>query len=193
MTKRVVLIYEEGLVLPIITRQVPEKKQSYNTKALNYFVRLKINLLNHQKPNSETLKLSASKIVNMSMAIFSPKLPTLPSHYSNGKTHFNFRPHNPIKRLEFHLVMRADISSGVATTDTPGVGSNGSPPAAASDPVVVESANNFQDARWVRGTWDLKQFVKNGETDWDAVIDAGWSHNLNLHSFSSFECSSCLC
>lgn len=64
----------------------------------------------------------------------------------------------------------------MATTETPSVDSNGSPPAAAelvADPAVAEALNSFQDARWVRGTWDLKQFVKNGETDWDAVIDAG--------------------
>ena len=31
----------------------------------------------------------------------------------------------------------------------------------------------FADARWVDGTWDLAQFKSaNGETDWDAVIDA---------------------
>ncbi|KAL8530119.1 hypothetical protein ACS0TY_007270 [Phlomoides rotata] len=117
----------------------------------------------------------------MSMAIFSPKLPTVAPPPSHGKTHLNFRPHlllKPTKRLQFQLVMSADISSGVATTvpeEIPAVGSNGSPPAAAepvADPVVAEAVNYFQDARWVQGTWDLKQFVKNGETDWDAVIDA---------------------
>lgn len=30
----------------------------------------------------------------------------------------------------------------------------------------------FKDPRWVGGTWDLKQFEKDGKTDWDAVIDA---------------------
>ncbi|PKA58891.1 hypothetical protein AXF42_Ash000984 [Apostasia shenzhenica] len=30
----------------------------------------------------------------------------------------------------------------------------------------------FKDPRWVRGTWDLSQFVRDGNTDWDAVIDA---------------------
>ncbi|CAL9241513.1 unnamed protein product [Arabidopsis halleri] len=28
----------------------------------------------------------------------------------------------------------------------------------------------FEDAKWVNGTWDLKQFEKNGKTDWDSVI-----------------------
>lgn len=31
----------------------------------------------------------------------------------------------------------------------------------------------FKDPRWVGGTWDLKQFLKDGKTDWDAVLDAG--------------------
>ncbi|MCD9558534.1 hypothetical protein HAX54_015936 [Datura stramonium] len=28
------------------------------------------------------------------------------------------------------------------------------------------------DARWVGGTWDLKQFEKDGKVHWDSVIDA---------------------
>ncbi|KAF3672285.1 hypothetical protein FXO37_07600 [Capsicum annuum] len=55
------------------------------------------------------------------------------------------------------------------------LGSNGSSP-----PVVVASAGApmtegvkmFQDSRWVGGTWDLKQFQKDGVTHWDSVIDA---------------------
>jgi len=32
---------------------------------------------------------------------------------------------------------------------------------------------DFSDPRWVNGTWDFSQFAKDdGETDWDAVIDA---------------------
>ncbi|CAH8388810.1 unnamed protein product [Eruca vesicaria subsp. sativa] len=30
----------------------------------------------------------------------------------------------------------------------------------------------FKDAKWVNGTWDLKQFEKEGKTDWDSVIVA---------------------
>ncbi|EOA17263.1 hypothetical protein CARUB_v10005537mg [Capsella rubella] len=37
---------------------------------------------------------------------------------------------------------------------------------------TTESVIKFQDARWINGTWDLKQFEKNGKTDWDAVIVA---------------------
>ncbi|KAI9088998.1 hypothetical protein K1719_029277 [Acacia pycnantha] len=52
--------------------------------------------------------------------------------------------------------------------DSP-AGNNGSVAAVAEEATVV---SNFGDPRWVGGTWDLKQFQKNGETDWDAVIDA---------------------
>lgn len=31
----------------------------------------------------------------------------------------------------------------------------------------------FKDDRWINGTWDFQQFPgKDGETDWNAVIDA---------------------
>ncbi|RWW51555.1 hypothetical protein BHE74_00042094 [Ensete ventricosum] len=39
--------------------------------------------------------------------------------------------------------------------------------------VVKEQALKFEDTRWVGGTWDTRQFRKNGSTDWDAVIHAG--------------------
>ena len=38
---------------------------------------------------------------------------------------------------------------------------------------TTESVVKFQDARWINGTWDLKQFEKDGKTDWDSVIVAG--------------------
>ena len=35
----------------------------------------------------------------------------------------------------------------------------------------------WSDPRWVNGTWDLEQFkTKDGETDWNAVIDAEVVH-----------------
>ena len=38
---------------------------------------------------------------------------------------------------------------------------------------AVSFEGKFSDPRWVSGTWDLAQFNgANGETDWDAVIDA---------------------
>ncbi|EYU31720.1 hypothetical protein MIMGU_mgv1a012232mg [Erythranthe guttata] len=126
----------------------------------------------------------------MSMAIFSPKLPFSSSSHSYAKTHLSFKAYLPIgapKKLQFHLFASSDNGSGVAAEDTPLTSSeepvvvtNGSPTptpspptaAAAADPVVVETVNSFKDARWVGGTWDLKQFGKDGQTNWDAVIDA---------------------
>nr|XP_004245825.1 light-harvesting complex-like protein 3 isotype 2, chloroplastic [Solanum lycopersicum] len=52
------------------------------------------------------------------------------------------------------------------------VGSNGSPPVASAGAPAPEIVRMFQDPRWVGGTWDLKQFQKDGETHWDSVIDA---------------------
>ncbi|KAG5028373.1 hypothetical protein JHK87_011887 [Glycine soja] len=54
--------------------------------------------------------------------------------------------------------------------DNSSVGTNGSAVAVESE--VVKVQRSFVDPRWVAGTWDLKQFQKNGTTDWDAVIDA---------------------
>jgi hypothetical protein len=48
--------------------------------------------------------------------------------------------------------------------------SNGAVAAGGEEKVEV---SKFGDPRWISGTWDLKQFEKDGKTDWDAVIDAG--------------------
>ncbi|KAF9625645.1 hypothetical protein IFM89_025130 [Coptis chinensis] len=37
---------------------------------------------------------------------------------------------------------------------------------------LKEEEVKFGDPRWIGGTWDLKQFGKDGKTNWDAVIDA---------------------
>ncbi|CAA7034543.1 unnamed protein product, partial [Microthlaspi erraticum] len=37
---------------------------------------------------------------------------------------------------------------------------------------TTETLIKFEDAKWVNGTWDLKQFEKDGKTDWDSVIVA---------------------
>ncbi|KAJ3685715.1 hypothetical protein LUZ61_014879 [Rhynchospora tenuis] len=47
-----------------------------------------------------------------------------------------------------------------------------SPGTNATNEKKLEVPKRFKDPRWVKGTWDLDQFVKNGRTDWDAVIDA---------------------
>ncbi|KAJ4950352.1 hypothetical protein NE237_027184 [Protea cynaroides] len=46
------------------------------------------------------------------------------------------------------------------------LGSNGAASSAA------KAVLKFENPRWIGGTWDLKQFEKEGKTDWDAVIDA---------------------
>lgn len=53
------------------------------------------------------------------------------------------------------------------------LGSNGSPPVSSAGAPAPVAVRMFQDPRWVGGTWDLKQFQKDGETHWDSVIDAG--------------------
>ncbi|XP_074588405.1 light-harvesting complex-like protein 3 isotype 1, chloroplastic [Curcuma longa] len=50
----------------------------------------------------------------------------------------------------------------------PDLGSNG----AALKSEELAPPPKFKDPRWVGGTWDLKQFLKDGKTDWDAVLDA---------------------
>lgn len=47
----------------------------------------------------------------------------------------------------------------------------------------VGEVPKFEDARWVGGTWDLTQFSKDGEIDWDAVIDAGEMVHLFIFFF----------
>ncbi|XP_072969735.1 light-harvesting complex-like protein 3 isotype 1, chloroplastic [Typha angustifolia] len=46
------------------------------------------------------------------------------------------------------------------------------PSLVSSGAVAVVEMPKFKDPRWVKGTWDLKQFEKDGRADWDAVIDA---------------------
>ena len=53
--------------------------------------------------------------------------------------------------------------------------------AAASSAAATRAANAdnavWSDPRWVNGTWDLSQFkLADGETDWNAVIDAEVVH-----------------
>jgi len=44
---------------------------------------------------------------------------------------------------------------------------------AATQGNIIQFTSDFKDARWKGGTWDFSQFKKDdGETDWDAVIDA---------------------
>ena len=40
-------------------------------------------------------------------------------------------------------------------------------------PQTEPSAPKFIDERWNKGTWDLNMFVKDGNMDWDSLIEAG--------------------
>ncbi|XP_022856593.1 light-harvesting complex-like protein 3 isotype 1, chloroplastic [Olea europaea var. sylvestris] len=141
----------------------------------------------------------------MSIATFSLAPSThLPTH-SPPKTQLFYKPDfslRPSKKLQYLVPVfsSADEGSGVAAAITvedgipsesplsagDNLGSNGSPPLAeAPEPAkaeVVETENKFQDPRWVGGTWDLKQFAKDGKTDWDAVIDAGGFSIFSLYA-----------
>lgn len=50
---------------------------------------------------------------------------------------------------------------------------------AAGGAVKVEGSK-LKGPTLIGGTWDLKQFEKNGKTDWDAVIDAGETVDIIL-------------
>ncbi|XVE65192.1 hypothetical protein DITRI_Ditri07aG0161300 [Diplodiscus trichospermus] len=123
----------------------------------------------------------------ISMASFSPP----PTSFS-VKPHFNHKSSLflPLNRPFLPLYIPrslpdngAGVSASVAAVEDPKPkqkdpvleeaveGSSGPNGAATSQEVEVLS--KFEDPRWVGGTWDLKQFQKNGSTDWDAVIDAG--------------------
>ncbi|XP_039022603.1 light-harvesting complex-like protein 3 isotype 2, chloroplastic [Hibiscus syriacus] len=67
----------------------------------------------------------------------------------------------------------AGISASVAAVeDSTPVGSKGAAMSMTSG-AAVEVLSKFEDPKWIWGTWDLKQFKKDGTTDGDAVIDAG--------------------
>ncbi|CAN4078079.1 unnamed protein product [Withania somnifera] len=121
------------------------------------------------------------------MALFSaPPLhvPTLysPKHHTAHKLYpfLTFKkPH-----LSFLVSPKAiDNGSGAVTVEPEdalkveesnevSLGANGSSSVASAGAPVTETVRGFLDPRWVGGTWDLKQFQKDGVTHWDSVIDA---------------------
>ncbi|KAL9667213.1 hypothetical protein QQ045_001562 [Rhodiola kirilowii] len=52
------------------------------------------------------------------------------------------------------------------------LGTSGEAESVAMDKELVVESVKFDNPKWVNGTWDLTQFQKDGNTDWDAVIDA---------------------
>jgi hypothetical protein len=130
--------------------------------------------------------------MSISMALFSP--PTHPLSLSpsiSPKPHLTLKPHlslRPPTAPFFQLsTTRASADIGAASSasaanapeppqpvvekDEGPAGDNGS--LGAAEGVDVKLVSKFEDPRWVGGTWNLKQFEKDGKPDWDAVIDAG--------------------
>ncbi|MFS7924302.1 hypothetical protein Hanom_Chr03g00271001 [Helianthus anomalus] len=113
-----------------------------------------------------------------SMAFLSSTPTKLPSFSPSSKTHFPINPFISLKPQRYHFasVRAAENGSGAAVVVEEKKDSevkaaeegNGAPVAAEVEEVGVK----FEDPKWVSGTWDLKQFQKDGATDWDAVIDA---------------------
>ncbi|KAK9095064.1 hypothetical protein Scep_026533 [Stephania cephalantha] len=113
----------------------------------------------------------------MSMALFSP--PHLPSTLSSSRPNYS----SPLKLslLPLHLSKRNLV---LLPTKAVNVGEEVTNSAVKVEEKKLDEKDEkeelgvgsegvkFGDPRWVGGTWDLKQFVKGGSTDWDAVIDA---------------------
>lgn len=109
-----------------------------------------------------------------------------PSSSKLSRTHF-FIPHTPTfllgSKKESFFTLRASsadngagVSAPAVTVEEPKVQEASVGPTESNGAVEApegKAVNKFEEPRWVNGTWDLKQFQKNGQTDWDAVIDAG--------------------
>ncbi|OWM88327.1 light-harvesting complex-like protein 3 isotype 2, chloroplastic [Punica granatum] len=122
--------------------------------------------------------------MSISMALFSPHASLSPYSSSHSvvthKPLFTLRP----KRSSFVISAAASDGNGgagvavsVAEEQPKAEAANGPVAAASASAVETEEEaavvlNSFKDPRWVNGTWELKQFEKDGKTDWDAVIDA---------------------
>jgi hypothetical protein len=129
------------------------------------------------------------------MSLFPPPLTRLPLSFSS-KHHLIFKPTLSLRPTSPPFL----LSTSKASTDDGGTGVSASsatveepkleqkaPDSSESVPVAEKNSNGavapgggvevevskFEDPRWISGTWDLKQFEKDGKTDWDAVIDAG--------------------
>ncbi|KAL5551311.1 hypothetical protein UlMin_001487 [Ulmus minor] len=136
------------------------------------------------------------------MALFSPPthFPILsPSSSSSShpkpqlthKPYLFLRPRTPLFRLHFTPKATADNGAGALGSAATAVEPNAEPKVAEPSKPPLEKQESsaggngavatkaevvvekyFEDPKWVNGTWDLKQFQKDGKPDWDAVIDA---------------------
>lgn len=135
--------------------------------------------------------------MSISLVLFSPPTqPPLLFPSSPSKPYLTLKPHLSLRPSKFLTTTKASAENGAGTSpsaataleiqpdqkvaETPqqvvqkderSVGANGSAGAVETEEDKVLS--QFVDPKWVGGTWDLSQFRKDGNTDWDAVIDAG--------------------
>ncbi|GMI95636.1 light-harvesting-like 3:2 [Hibiscus trionum] len=120
--------------------------------------------------------------MSISMALFSPP-PTpfsLNPNFTHKSTHFPslnrpFLHLSTPKSLPDNGASAAAVEDSKPNPEDPALeraveGSSG--PNGAATSAEVEVSSNFEDPSWIGGTWDLKQFEKNGSIHWDAVIDA---------------------
>ncbi|KAH8521368.1 hypothetical protein H0E87_002420 [Populus deltoides] len=128
------------------------------------------------------------------MSLFPPPLTRLPLSFSSKhhlifKPTLSLRPTNPPFLLSTSKASTEDggagVSASAATVEETKLEQK-APGSSESVPVAEKNSNGavapgggvevevskFEDPRWISGTWDLKQFEKDGKTDWDAVIDA---------------------
>lgn len=132
--------------------------------------------------------------MSISMALFSPPISS-PLQNSNLIPKISLSLLST-KRLSLVSLTRASSDNGTSTpasattveaptpkpvsveevlAESPSASENGAVGAQEIDDMTTTTMTEikFQDAKWVNGTWDLKQFEKEGKTDWDSVIVAG--------------------
>lgn len=106
------------------------------------------------------------------MALFSPPTSLFTPSSSLSKANFCrklFLKKSPSPSLLLARRSAADNGAGVTVVKGSQVPDN----VEAAEEAPPHPVAAFKDPRWVKGTWDLTQFEKNGSTDWDTVIDAG--------------------
>ncbi|CAH8384255.1 unnamed protein product [Eruca vesicaria subsp. sativa] len=123
--------------------------------------------------------------MSISMALFSPPIS---SSLQNPNLILPKISLSLLSTKRFSLLSRASSENGTSTPDSAAVSATTveipkpvedvpvKPPVESSsdetDLPTTTTEIKFQDAKWVDGTWDLKQFEKQGKTDWDSVIVA---------------------
>lgn len=132
--------------------------------------------------------------MSISMALFSPPAPNLRTLLSSPrslpKPRLTLKPSPslmPKAPAFFAVSASSDNGAGAVPSSAVAVEEQGEPKVAVEPAKEPERENGsvasaseegavavakFNDSRWVGGTWNLKQFQKDGSTDWDAVIDA---------------------